>query len=90
MLVGVVQVVGTFATTLIIDKFGRKVLLLISDFLICVSMIGVGIFFALRESCELCDETTAANTTTTTTIAPEFLVSKETVKYFKYCCNYFY
>ena len=69
---------GTFATTLIIDKFGRKILLLISDFLICVSMVGVGVFFALRESCEECRyEELIANGTTT--ISPSVHVSKDTV-----------
>ena len=55
-------------------------MLLISDFLICVSMVGVGTFFALRESCEECgDFVEITNVTTTTTIAPSVLVSKDTV-----------
>ena len=77
MLIGAIQVLGTFLTTLIIDKFGRKVLLLISDFLICVSMIGVGVFFTLSESCKECEETGGANSTTT--LAPELMVSQATV-----------
>ena len=77
MLIGAIQVLGTFVTTLIIDKFGRKVLLLISDFLICVSMIGVGVFFALSESCQDCEEAGGANSTTT--MAPDLLVSQATV-----------
>ena len=77
MLIGAIQVLGTFVTTLIIDKFGRKVLLLISDFLICVSMIGVGVFFALSESCKDCEEAGTANSTTT--MAPDLLVSQATV-----------
>ena len=77
MLIGAIQVVGTLVTTLIIDRFGRKVLLLISDFFICVSMIGVGVFFALSESCTDCDEATLLNSTTT--MAPDLLVSQDTV-----------
>jgi len=68
MLVGGIQVVGTFVTTLIIEKFGRKILLIISDLFICISMIGVGVFFILKEKCEDCEDvtTTVAATTTTT------------------------
>jgi len=35
----------------IIEKLGRKILLLISDAFICISMIGVAVFFKLKESC---------------------------------------
>ena len=38
-------------TTVIIEKLGRKILLLISDAFICISMIGVAVFFKLKESC---------------------------------------
>ena len=41
--------VGTFITTLIIEKFGRKLLLIVSDLFICISMLGVAIFFYLDE-----------------------------------------
>ena len=36
---------------MIIEKLGRKILLLISDAFICISMIGVAVFFKLKESC---------------------------------------
>ena len=49
MLIGGIQVVGTFITTLIIEKFGRKLLLIVSDLFICISMLGVAIFFYLDE-----------------------------------------
>ena len=81
MLIGAVQVLGTFLTTLIIDKFGRKVLLLISDFMICISMVGVGVFFTLKDSCEECN---VNSNTTTTTMAPDLLVSKATVNSINY------
>merc|ERR1711978_470285 len=51
MLTGAIQVAGTGFTTVIIEKLGRKILLLISDAFICISMIGVAVFFKLKESC---------------------------------------
>ena len=53
-MIGSIQVVGTFLTILIIEKFGRKLLLIISDFFICVSMVGVAIFFKMYEDCPEC------------------------------------
>ena len=89
MLIGAVQVLGTFFTTLIIEKFGRKVLLIISDLFICISMIGVGVFFLLYEQCgDECSDSGSNNTTTTmmmttttaaTTMLPESFISKDTV-----------
>ena len=54
MMLGGIQVAGTLLTALIIEKLGRKVLLIISDALICISMIGVGIFFKMKEDCSDC------------------------------------
>merc|ERR1711971_881263 len=51
MLTGAIQVAGTGFTTVIIEKLGRKILLIISDAFICISMIGVAVFFKLKESC---------------------------------------
>ena len=87
MLIGAVQVLGTFVTTLIIEKFGRKILLIISDLFICISMIGVAVFFLLYEQCgEECSEpdnnnttTTMMMTTTATTMLPESFITKDTV-----------
>ena len=89
MLIGAVQVLGTFVTTLIIEKFGRKILLIISDLFICISMVGVAVFFLLYEQCgdecsgdaELPNNTTTTMmmTTTATTILPESFISKDTV-----------
>lgn len=47
ILVGVMQVIATFVSSLIVDKFGRKVLLVGSDFLMAVSAILVGVYFSL-------------------------------------------
>ena len=88
MLIGGVQVLGTFVTTLVIDKFGRKVLLIISELFICISMIGVAVFFLLYEKCgdECTDDengnstiTAALATTEYSTMLPDVLVSKTTV-----------
>ena len=87
MLIGAVQVVGTLATTLVIDKFGRKIILIISELLMGISMIGVAVFFLLFEKCGDECETSASLVSTTvttsvnisTTILPDVLVSKTTV-----------
>ena len=74
--------VGTFATALVIDKFGRRILLIISDLFICISMVGVAVFFTLYETCDECEETTTVMTTlasTTTTAGVEVFVAKSTV-----------
>ena len=83
MLIGLVQVLAVVITILIIDRFGRKILLIISELFICISMSGVGAFFYLQESCNHCQ--TSVNTTTTTmayngsTIMPSHFISKATV-----------
>ena len=87
MLIGTVQVVGTLATTLVIDKFGRKIILVISELFMGISMIGVAVFFLLFEKCGDECETSASLVSTTvttsvnisTTILPDVLVSKTTV-----------
>ena len=85
MLIGIVQVVGTLATTLVIDKFGRKIILVISELFMGISMIGVAVFFLLFEKCGDECETSASLVSTTvavnisTTILPDVLVSKTTV-----------
>ena len=81
MLLGTVQVLGSVATTFLIDKFGRKILLIISEVFICISMLGVAVFFLLYEQCGECSEGSGNNTTTTTTttVLPELMISKSTV-----------
>ena len=51
---GATQVLGTFLSTILIEKFGRKILLLISELSTCLSMLGVGVFFLLYERCGEC------------------------------------
>ena len=75
MLLGTVQVLGSVATTVFIEKFGRKVLLIISDFFICISMIGVAVFFLLDEKCKECQDNSHNSTTTLTTLTTEAMAT---------------
>ena len=82
MLLGCVQLVGSVATIFLIDKFGRRVLLIISEVFISISMLGVAIFFLLAENCEDCNNGGGGNGTslsTTTTITPELMISQSTL-----------
>ncbi|CAH0555784.1 unnamed protein product [Brassicogethes aeneus] len=45
ILLGSVQVLATFASTILIDKAGRKILLLTSDFVMCLSLLSLGTYF---------------------------------------------
>ena len=54
ILVGAVQVVASLVQTVAVEKFGRKPLLIASDLFVCLSMVAVGIFFRLSESCPDC------------------------------------
>ena len=82
MLLGSVQLLGSVATMFLIDKFGRKMLLIISEVFICLSMLGVAVFFLLSENCDECHNGGSANGTsisTTTTMFPELSISKSTL-----------
>ncbi|XP_044269112.1 facilitated trehalose transporter Tret1-like isoform X1 [Tribolium madens] len=50
ILVGVMQVIATFVSSLVIDKFGRKILLLISGFIMAIAGILLGIYFSLKDN----------------------------------------
>ena len=80
MLLGCVQLLGSVATIFLIDKFGRRMLLIISEVFISLSMLGVAVFFLLSEQCEGEDCHSGGNgTSTTTTISPEFRISQSTI-----------
>lgn len=49
IIVGVIQVVATLLATFIVDKAGRRILLLISDFFMAVSTILLAVYFQLKE-----------------------------------------
>lgn len=57
VIVGAIQVAATFVSSLVVDKFGRKILLLGSDFFMAVSGILLGIFFTIKNH-ELADAET--------------------------------
>merc|ERR1712045_881535 len=82
MLLGCVQLLGSVATIFLIDKFGRRMLLIISELFISLSMLGVAVFFLLSEHCEECHSGGGGNGTsisTTTTMLSEFRISQSTL-----------
>lgn len=49
IIVGSIQVVATLLATFIVDKTGRRILLLISDFFMAISTILLAVYFQLKE-----------------------------------------
>lgn len=56
IIVGVVQVLATFLSSIIVDKFGRKVLLILSDFFMMVAGLLLAIYFTLSDRDVLDDD----------------------------------
>jgi SP family facilitated glucose transporter-like MFS transporter 8 len=48
IIVGVIQVVFTFISTLVIDRLGRRILLIISDIVMAICTLLIGVFFFLK------------------------------------------
>lgn len=48
IIVGVIQVVGTFISTLVVDRLGRRILLLISDCIMSICTLLLGVYFFLQ------------------------------------------
>ncbi|KAK4877065.1 hypothetical protein RN001_009571 [Aquatica leii] len=48
MIIGAIQVIATFASTNVIDRLGRRILLLTSSFFMAVGLIMLGVFFTLQ------------------------------------------
>jgi SP family facilitated glucose transporter-like MFS transporter 8 len=48
IIVGVIQVVATFISTLVVDRLGRRILLLISDFVMAICALLLGVYFYLK------------------------------------------
>lgn len=46
----IAQVVGTGIAVAIVEKFGRKILLFVSDLFMCISILLLGVFFYLKEN----------------------------------------
>ncbi|EDW73091.2 uncharacterized protein Dwil_GK17357 [Drosophila willistoni] len=52
ILVGVMQVVATFVSTLVVDKLGRRILLLASGIVMALSTTAIGVYFYLKDQDE--------------------------------------
>lgn len=50
IIVGLVQVIATFISTLVVDRLGRKLLLIISSSTMCLCAFLLGVFFYLKEA----------------------------------------
>lgn len=44
------QIIGTALSTLLVDRFGRRPMLMISTSVMALSHIGIGVYFALKDS----------------------------------------
>ncbi|EFA10574.1 Facilitated trehalose transporter Tret1-2 homolog-like Protein [Tribolium castaneum] len=53
VLVGAVQVIATLLSTVLIDKTGRKILLLVSSSIMCLSLLALGLYFFLKQTQDL-------------------------------------
>lgn len=49
ILVGVMQVIATFVASLIVDRLGRRILLLISDSVMALCTLFLGIYFFMKQ-----------------------------------------
>lgn len=50
IIVGIIQVVAVFLSTLIVDALGRRILLLVSEIAMFVTTLVIGIYFYLKET----------------------------------------
>lgn len=55
IIVATVQVISTFLAVKFVDRFGRKVLLGISNSFMCLALIGIGVFFSIADSSKFVD-----------------------------------
>lgn len=49
IIVGIMQVIATFISSNVVDKFGRKVLLLFSDLMMALSSLALAIYFTIKD-----------------------------------------
>ena len=77
IVVGVIQVTGTSLSIIVVDKYGRRPLLIVSELLISFSFAMLGTFFYLKESSSPCGSSnycqepyTVANTLDTLAFLP--------------------
>lgn len=50
IIIGVIQVLATFTSTMVVDKLGRRILLLFSALVMCVCTTALGVYFFLKDS----------------------------------------
>lgn len=50
IIIGVMQVLATFTSSLVVDKLGRRILLLLSALVMCVCSTALGVFFFLQDT----------------------------------------
>lgn len=50
IIIGVIQVLATFTSSLVVDKLGRRILLLLSALVMCVCLTALGVFFFLQDT----------------------------------------
>ncbi|XP_073947624.1 solute carrier family 2 member nebulosa isoform X4 [Choristoneura fumiferana] len=50
IIIGVIQVVATFTSSLVVDKLGRRILLLFSALVMCLCSTALGVFFFLKST----------------------------------------
>lgn len=50
IIIGVMQVLATFTSSLVVDKLGRRILLLLSALVMCVCLTALGVFFFLQDT----------------------------------------
>ncbi|XP_039755973.1 facilitated trehalose transporter Tret1 isoform X2 [Pararge aegeria] len=50
IIIGVIQVIATFTSSLVVDKLGRRILLLFSALVMCLCSTALGVFFFLKDT----------------------------------------
>ncbi|KAL4701899.1 hypothetical protein ACJJTC_013187 [Scirpophaga incertulas] len=50
IIIGVIQVVATFVSSLVVDKLGRRILLMLSALVMCLCSTALGVFFFLKDA----------------------------------------
>lgn len=57
IIIGVMQVVATFISSIMVDKLGRRFLLISSSLIVAISSVFLGVFFSLQERKLVSEET---------------------------------
>lgn len=50
IVIGVIQVIATFVSSLVVDKLGRRILLLLSAVVMCICSTALGVYFFLQQT----------------------------------------